>query len=217
MLINYDEIKQLLLNEDVDNIDSMIVNTLSRVDISKDHPSISNKFKPRPVGILIEDSYNNPFFPIRPTPRVDTSKIDLFKIYKRFRELYSQFSVTLLPWHFVIEFIEDRYYVFNTRPLDMFFPVTNLDMVSRQDLWDDITKKFMESKLFDIRDAIHILVIGDSNIDVYTKRFYELLGRICIVPYIRYFKIANIDYESIVPLNMGPKFKLELCTKFVRR
>lgn len=216
MLINYDSTLKLL-TEDVDNINSSIVTDLGRVDAAKDHPSISNKFKPRPLGILIEDSYNNPFFPIRPMPRVDSAKIDLFLIYKRFRELYSQFEVTLLPWHFVIEYIEDRYYVFNTRPIDMFFPVSNNDVLNRKDLWDDITKRFMKDYLFDIKEAIHILIVGDSNIDVYTKKFYELLGRMCIVPFVRYFRIANLDYESIVPLNMGRKFKLSLTTKFVKR
>ena len=216
MLINYDETLDLL-NEDVDNIDTLLINNLGRVDAAKDHPSISNKFKPRPLGILIEDSYNNPFFPIRPMPRIDSAKVDLFLIYKRFRELYSQFAVTLLPWHYVIEFIEDRYYVFNTRPIDMFFPMSNYDVSNRQDLWDETTMTFMKNYIFDIKDALHILVVGDSNIDVYTKKFYELLGRICIVPYIRYFKIANIDYETIVPLNMGRKFNLSLTTRFVRR
>jgi hypothetical protein len=216
MLINYDETLKLL-TEDVDNIDTLVVNNLGRVNAAKDHPSISNKFKPRPLGILIGDSYNNPFFPIRPMPRVDSAKIDLFLIYKRFRELYSQFEVTLLPWHFVIEFIEDRYYVFNTRPIDMFFPVSNNDVLNRQELWDDTTKTFMKNYLFDIKEALHILIVGDSNIDVYTRKFYELLGRVCIVPFIRYFKIANIDYETIVPLNMGRKFNLSLTTKFVKR
>jgi hypothetical protein len=216
MLIDYDK-TITLLTEDVDNIDALIVNNLGRTDATKDHPSISNKFKPRPLGILIEDSYNNPFFPIRPMPRMDSAKIDLFLIYKRFRELYSQFSVTLLPWHFVIEFIEDRYYVFNTRPVDMYFPVSNQDVMNRKDLWDETTQAFMKNYLFDIKEALHILVVGDSNIDVYTRKFYELLGRVCIVPFIRYFKIANIDYESIVPLNMGRKFNLSLATKFVKR
>jgi len=216
MLIDYDKTLKLL-TEDVDNIDPLIINHLGRVDAAKDHPSISNKFKPKPLGIIISDSYNNPFFPIRPMPRIDSAKIDLILIYKRFRELYSQFEVTLLPWHYVIEFIKDRYYVFNTRPIDMFFPVSNQDVMNRQDLWDDVTKTFMKNYIFDIKEAIHILVVGDSSIDVYTKKFYELLGRMCIVPNIRYFKIANIDYETIVPLNMGRKFNLSLTTKFVRR
>ncbi len=216
MLIHY-ETTEIILNEDVNNINSLIINNLGRVDATKDHLSISNKFKFRPLGILIEDSYNNPFFPIRPVPRVDSAKIDLFKIYKRFRELYSQFAITLLPWHFIIEFIEDRYYIFNTRPLDMYFPVKNQEVMNRQDLWDDTTTTFMKNYNFDIREAIHILVVGDSNIDVYTRKFYELLGRVCIVPYIRYFKISNIDYETIVPLNMGHKFNLSLATKFVKR
>lgn len=216
MLIHYNTTLKLI-TEDVNNIDSLIVNNLGRVDAAKDHPSISNKFKPKPLGIIISDSYNNPFFPIRPLPRVDSAKIDLFLIYKRFRELYSQFDVTLLPWHFVIEFIEDRFYVFNTRPVDMFFPVSNQDVMNRQDLWNDITKTFMKNYIFDIKEALHILVVGDSNIDICTRKFYELLGRICIVPFIRYFKIANIDYETIVPLNMGRQFNLDLTTKFVRR
>jgi len=143
MLIDYDQTCKIL-TEDVDNIDTLIVNNLGRVDASKDHPSISNKFKPRPLGIIIEDSYNNPFFPIRPMPRVDSAKIDLILIFKRFRELYSQFDITLLPWHFVIEFIKDRYYVFNTRPIDMFFPVDNRQVQNRQDLWNDTTKTFMK-------------------------------------------------------------------------
>lgn len=216
MLISH-EITLKLLTEDISNIDALIVNNLGRIDAAKDHPSISNKFKPRPLGIIISDSYNNPFFPIRPMPRIDSAKIDLLLIYKRFRELYSQFSIDLLPWHFVIEFIEDRYFIFNTRPLDMFFPVNNQDVMNRQDLWDDTTKTFIKNYNFDIKEAIHILIVGDSNIDVYTRKFYELLGRVCIVPYIRYFKIANIDYETIMPLNMGRKFNLSLTTKFVRR
>jgi len=216
MLINYDQTSKLI-TEGVDNIDTLIVINLGRVDAAKDHPSISNKFKPRPLGIIISDSYNNPFFPIRPMPRVDSAKIDLILIYKRFRELYSQFDITLLPWHFVIEFIKDRYYVFNTRPVDMFFPMVNKDVLNRQDLWDNTTKAFMERKLFDIQDALHVLIVGDSNIDVYTKKFYELLGRVCIVPFIRYFKIVPNDHETIVPLNMGRKFNLSLTTKFVRR
>lgn len=216
MLINLEKTYNII-TEDIENIDSLVVNNLGRIDASKDLPSISNKFQPRPLGILIQDSYNNPFFPIRPMPRVDSAKIDLILIYKRFRELYSQFSVTLLPWHYVIEFIKDRYYVFNTRPIDMLFPVTNNDVQNRKELWDDITQTFMTNYVFDIQEAIHVLVVGDSNIDVYTKKFYELLGRTCIVPHIRYFKIANIDYETIVPLNMGKKFNLSLTTKFVRR
>ena len=216
MLIDYNQTYKIL-TEDVENIDTLIVNNLGRIDASKDHPSISNKFKPRPLGIIIQDSYNNPFFPIRPMPRVDSAKIDLILIYKRFRELYSQFEITLLPWHFVIEFIDDRYYVFNTRPIDMFFPVSNSQVQNRQELWDETTTKFMERYLFDIKEALHILIVGDSNIDIYTRKFYELLGRCCIVPWIRYFKIADNDYETVVPLNMGKKFNLSLTTKFVRR
>jgi hypothetical protein len=213
MFINYENTSKLIL----ENVGDDIINTLGRTQPSKDHPSISNKFKPRPLGILIQDSYNNPFFPIRPLPRIDTSKLDMLLIYKRFRELYSQFEVTLLPWHFVIEFVQDHYFVFNTRPLDMFFPISSEEVLNRQELWDDVTKTFMTNKLFDIKEALHVLVIGDSNLDIYTLKFYELLGRMCIVPFVRYFKIMRTEYKSIVPLNMGRKFNFNLVSKFIKR
>jgi hypothetical protein len=99
----------------------------------------------------------------------------------------------------------------------MFFPISNNEVLNRQSLWNETTQKFMDGKLFDIKEALHVLVIGDSNLDVYTLKFYELLGRTCIVPFIRYFKIMRTDYKSVVPLNMGKKFKFNLVSKFVKR
>jgi hypothetical protein len=144
--------------------------------------------------------------------------MDLFEIYLRFRELYSEFGVTLLPWHYVIEFINNRYFIFNTRPVDMKFPVSNIDVMdNRQDSWDDTTKQFMKNQIFDIREAIHVLILGDSNLDVYTKRFYELLGRTCIVPFIRFFRLPEGIGQRVFFLNIGSKLNQRIVIKFVRR
>ena len=71
MLININETYELITEK-------------KRVNSSKDNASISNKFTIKPQGILIQDSYNNPFFPIRPRPRIDTAKFDLLEVVKKY-------------------------------------------------------------------------------------------------------------------------------------
>jgi len=82
MLINYKKTYELLEE---------------RVISAKDASSIHNKFTTKPQGILIQDSYNNPFFPIKPEPKIDTSKLNLSIVFKRYRELYSQTKSVFLP------------------------------------------------------------------------------------------------------------------------
>jgi hypothetical protein len=191
-----------------------------RLDTSRDAASISNKFTTRPQGFLIQDSYNNPFLPVRPRPRVDTSKMDIIELFKRTREKYGRFSMNFLPWHYVVEFIGNRYYVFNTRPIDLRYPLTNNEVnqfIERKKSWDDITKTFMQDKIFDISEAIHICIIGDSNVDIYTKKIYEMIGRICIVPFIRYFKVPKGIFQRLFPLNIGKKFNIDYISKFTTR
>lgn len=209
MLINFDKTVEFICEED-SNI------SFDRIDISSDAPGIQNKFTIRPKGILIQDSYNNPFLPIKPQPRIDTAKADIKEIYRRYRELYYQFGVTLLPWHFVIELIDTRYFVFNTRPIDMKFPLINKDVLNREELWDANTSDFIKNNIFDISELIHILIIGDSNTDIYTKKFYEILGRCCIVPFIRLFKLPEGFGQRVFCFNIGKKFNIDLLTKFIR-
>ncbi len=193
---------------------------IERLDSSKDSASVSNKFTTYPQGFLIQDSYNNPFLPVRPRPRIDTSKMDLIELYKRVRENYGRFSMDYLPWHFVCELVKDRYYVFNTRPVDLRFPLMSKQVEKKKELtenWDAVTQLFMKNKIFDISEAIHICVIGDSNIDIYTKKTYEKIGRSCIVPYLRYFRLTSGLFQRTFPLNLGKKFNINLLTKFVKR
>lgn len=210
-----------MVNVDLNETYKILEESLhQRLDITKDAASISNKFTTKPQGFIIQDSFNNPFLPIRPRPRVDTARMDIIMLFKRVRELYGKFSMSFLPWHYVVEFIGDRYYVFNTRPVDMKYPLTTKEVLQfkqRKQNWDEITKLFFNDKIFDISEAIHICVIGDSNVDVYTKKIYELIGRSCIVPFIRYFKIPEGIFQRLFPLNMGQKFNIDYISKFTTR
>jgi len=190
-----------------------------RVSTARDAASNTNKFITRPQGVLVQDSYNNPFFPIRPKPRLDTSKMDLKEVHLRYRELHSRTKSLFLPWHFCVEMVQDRYYVFNTRPLDMKFPIDSLLASSRDESknWDEITKMFMTDKIYDINEAIHVCVVGDSNLDVYTRKIYEIIGRSCIVPTLRQYKLPGGLFQRVFGLNLGHRFNLDYIAKFIRK
>jgi len=197
----------------------LILEKSDRVMSSKDAASNANKFVTRPQGILIQDSYNNPFFPIRPTPRLDTSKIDILEVHRRYREKHSKQKSIFLPWHFCVEMVQDRFYVFNTRPLDMKFPINSLQASQRDEVknWDDVTKLFMKEAIYDIDDAIHVCIIGDTNLDVYTRKIYEMIGRTCIIPTLRQYRLPGGLYQRVFGLNLGSRFNMDYVAKFIRK
>lgn len=195
----------------IDNTQTLeILKESIRVDPTTDQNSIINKFTTKPQGILIQDTYNNPFFPISEI-QIDTYRMDLTKVFKRFREKYTKYNSIMLPWHFVVEMVDSRFYVFQTRPLDMKFPLTNSDLTDYSNFNTD-TKDFINKNLFDISEGIHVCIIGDSNLDVYTKTMYEIIARFCINPFFRIYKLPEF---RIYPLNLGKKFILDNITKFV--
>lgn len=182
---------------------------------NKNANSIVNKFKLRPQGVIITDSYNNPFLPITPKPRLDTSALELPEVFRRYRELYSTIDTNFLPWHYCIELVDSRYYIFNTRPINMKFPLTNGDVDDIN--WKEDTRKFISNNVFNISDFIHICIIGDSSLDVYTKHFYEILTRTCILPILTIQKLPGDINERIFPLNLGKRFNINNITKFIRK
>ena len=187
----------------------------------EDESSTANTFTTKPRGILVQDTYNNPIFPIRPKPRIDTDKFDLIDVFKRFRELYKTFDTSLLPWHFVIEFVKGRYYVFNTRPINMKYPVRMNDAVRIVEQGSmnltDLTKKYFDKRPFSISEAIHVAIVGDSTLDVYTKMTYDVIGKFVISPFARYFKLTEGIGQSIFPLNLGKRFNLDYVVRFSRK
>ena len=208
MFIGLDETYQMLFEAD------------ERLKITRDAASISNKFRTKPQGILLQDTYNNPFIPIRPRPRLDTAKMDLKEVVQRARESYGKFTSDFLPWHYVVELVGTRYYVFNTRPIDMKFPLYTREVMKfteRKKSWDVVTNMFFKENIFDIAEAIHVCVIGDTNIDIYTRRIYEKLARTCMTPFYRIHKFPKGLYQRTFPLNIGKNFNVDMLVKFNTR
>lgn len=222
---NEDTAKDILLNRvakslDINNlISSSIKNTDIRVSTNKDSSSQTHRFTIKPQGIVIQDTYNNFITPIRPNPRIDTSKFDLLRVIRTYRELYTDFKPVFLPWHYCVEFVHDRYFVINTRPLTQKYPLDTNYVLNNANkkTWDENTHRFFNNNLFNINMSIHICVIGDSNLDVYPNKFYNLVGRTCISPLITWFKIIKGGTNNIFPLNMGPKFNITLLNRFNRK
>lgn len=186
-----------------------------------DDKSLNNKIKLHPQGVIICDTVNNPIFPID-LPIIDDSKFNLPDIKSRFQSYYCSLDFDFLPWHYLVEMIQGKYYFFQTRPLDMRFPIDNIELkdllkTNRQYLHlTKSTEDFLESPAFDIQNAIHICIVGDTNKDVYLEKLYEMIGRVCCGPILRYFKLPTSVNQRVINFNLGNKFvfnKLDLYLK----
>lgn len=188
-----------------------------RITADKDGPNKLNKIV-RPQGIVVQDTWNNPIFPIQPNPRIDTARFDLFEVIKRFRELYLSFASMFLPWHYMVEMIGDRYYIFQTRPIDTKFPLSNEEIISaKHEFKDVITKTFFDNKTYQVNNMIHVCLVGDSALDIYPEKLYKLIGRTCISPMYRDMRIVGSINTSVTGFNLGGKFNLESMKKFSRK
>lgn len=190
---------------------------LARLIASESSSKVNKLMKPK--GIIITDTVNHIMYPIS-NPKIDTSKFDLPIVQRHFQE-YTGTNMVYLPWHFTIDFIKSKYYIFNTRPIDMKFPIVTKYWKEKIDS-DDLplnarTHKFFERAPFPIENAIHVAIIGDSNKDLYTRKLYELLGRNCIGPILRYFKLPGKMWQKTYALNMGKKFKTTTLNSFLTR
>lgn len=215
-MISYEDLQQICLLEMEDDILNAI-NTFDsnndNTDIKRprlrgdtDYPNKANKIV-RPQGIIIEDTWNNCVFPIQPHPQIDTSRFDLHIVMKRFRELYLNFPSDFLPWHYVVEMIGPRYYIFQTRPLDAKYPLTNQEILdATHSFKDETTIKFFEDKIYQINNMIHICLIGDSNVDIYPDKLYRLIGRTCVRPMYWDSRIKGGIESTLIGLNIGKKF-----------
>ena len=166
--------------------------------------SVSNEFKMRPTSIIITDTFNNPFYPIS-KPQIDTSKFDLPDVYTSIREKYSAFGLDFLPFHYIIEFIDTRYYVFATRPLNMQFPMKNSE-VNKRFVKDKESARLIFNNEININQSIHICIIGNSNKDVYTTDFYHLIRETLVRPLVKMFKIPGHYNSAFFTLQLGSHF-----------
>ena len=140
----------------------------------------------KPKGIYLYDSYNNDMFPYK---RIvfDKATFDLPQ-YHRFLNALFGIELVYLPFHFFIEFIDNDYYVINTRPIIMKPLIPN-----------DIKTEY--------NDYIHICVLGDSNSDIYSRQMYQKLRSLLNSLFIL-FKWGKLNKNKIVS-HMGKNFFLD--------
>lgn len=174
----------------------------------------SNWILNKPLGVVVQDSYNNLSFPI-PTIQIDNNKTNVGVIFDQFYSLYNSMSKdqNILPWHYIIEFFDENYIIHNTRPVNLTYPKTMLE--TRQDIEEnkspvinESTKKLLESNA-PIEDMVHILIIGDSSKDIYTKKIYKTIAEYVITPIARYGLLAPVLYNNVLFMNLGDSFKPE--------
>jgi hypothetical protein len=189
--------------------------------VSSDEASFSYKFRRnRPQGVIITDTYNHPLFPID-HPRIDNSKMMLFKLRMKFQELYSGHQLRYLPWHYIVEMVEGRYVVFNTRPIDVRFPIDNneaLEIIRQNNVkLNKESQDFFDLGAINIQECIHIGIIGDSYHDLYTNKVYKLIGQQCIHPILQLFRLSKTIGHSVHILNMSDKFKPQAIEKYIKK
>jgi len=105
--------------------------------------------------ILISDSYNNPYYPFKDLV-YDKYTFDL-PSYKQYMERFIfGHKLDYLPFHFWVEYINDDYYILNTRPIYL-----------KPNIPDD-----------KLRNSVFIMICGDSNKDIYPREFQIKLTRL---------------------------------------
>jgi len=118
-----------------------------------------NFINDKPEGWVVCDTVNNPFFPIDILP-IDTGNFDLPKISKEFHRVYGgKINDLFLPWHYTVDIVNDFPYIIQTRPFNYKTFIPNY-----------------EKKLF-------IMIIGDSNRDIYNMNFYKAIAHQIINPF----------------------------------
>lgn len=194
----------------------MIIALESLLSANRDSPSTNNRIV-RPQGIIFQDTYNNFVFPIM-NVQLDTSKAEISRIFRGYREKYIEQDTGLLPWHYMIEMIGSRYYILQTRPLDLKFPLSNQEVLERKpNLISKDSIAFFQDNVYRINDMIHICLIGDTNLDIYPHKLYRMIGQVCVSPMFRDMRIPGSPTTRIFDFNLGKNFSLKTLISFSRK
>jgi len=114
--------------------------------------------KNRPKGWVIMDTWNNKFFPMD-IFSVDTMKFNTEKLAREFHIKFGGSQRDLfLPWHWTIELINQKPFVIQTRP------------------------NMYKSNFPGYENYFTIMIIGDSNQDIYTGSLYRQMAHMIINP-----------------------------------
>lgn len=141
-----------------------------------------NIFTTHPLGILITDTFNNPWYPLERVS-IDTEKLQLPQLHKEFRAKYASSPTNkFLPWHFTIEFAGELYMPLVTRPIN----------------YKSLIPKF--------ENYLIICIVGDSNIDVYDDTLYRTITDYIINPLLLIRSWRTPLNENNLKIKMGSKW-----------
>jgi hypothetical protein len=119
----------------------------------------THMMKSRPKGWLIADSWNNEAYPMD-IFEIDTMKFNTEKLAVEFHRKYGGSVRDLfLPWHWVIDLVNGKPFVVQTRP------------------------PMYKSNIPGFKNHFTILVIGNGNADIYPGAFYKQMAHMIINPW----------------------------------
>jgi hypothetical protein len=139
----------------------------------------SNIFNGKPKGVIIFDSYNNPFFPLKQID-LDDTKLSLPQIKQELKQ--KNYNGNFLPWHYWVEFVNNDYIVVQGRPLNYMTPLVGYN------------------------DYLSICIAGNSKHDIYLKKLYHIIADITMnsLHYLPSWKLNLIDETYLI--NLGKSF-----------
>jgi len=146
----------------------------------------TNMILTKPKGWIIMDSFNNKYFPVKEF-EVDSLKFNSGKLKTYFTQHYGGNPRDLfLPWHYIVELVEgEQPFVMNTRPFNY------------------------KSGFKGYEQYLTIMIIGNSNNDIYPGRFYKQIAHMIMNP-MAFMKGFFIPNESSRRLYWtGTNFKKE--------
>lgn len=170
-----------------------IIDKRQKLILSSDRENNYNRnfINLQPSGYLIMDSVNNPFFPLD-TFKVDDANFNLPRIRKEFHGLYGGNPNDLfLPWHYTVETINRTVYVINTRP------------------WN--YKNIIEG----YEKRISVMIIGDSNQDIYTMDFYKTIANFIVNPLRFVSSLKMLNQRKDFDFKTGKNFNKEMLFKWI--
>ena len=157
--------------------------------------SINGVFDTRPKGVMICDSWNNGSFKFEQTA-LDTAQPDWPRVWNEYLKKYSLVDRAMFfPTHFVIDTINNLPQVIATRPLSY------------------------KSLMPDYEEWITVMIIGDSNRDIYTPRFYMSIADFIINPIFRgiqSWKMVPQLNKNVILHNLGSGFVPQMLDKYLK-
>lgn len=150
-------------------------------DIQEKQFKRSGCFSTVPKGIVIMDTFNNPYYPIS-SMKIDNAIYNTKILKEDMHRLYGSDKQYLnLPWHYTVELIGRDYNIHATRPL------------------------MYRSAIPSWEEYISVCIVGDTNTDIYNKFIYKeianAINSLKLLPGWR-LKIEDLQY-----INIGDSFK----------